>query len=293
MPKVSVILPNYNHGKYLDQRVESILGQHYDDLELIVLDDASTDNSLEVLEKYKSRPGFRTIVKNTSNSGSPFFQWKKGIEMAEGDYIWIAESDDFSDLNFLNNLVAALDKDQNLGVVFSSSSWVDKDGTIIHKPDHEKNKDSWAGNSLIINELLIGNLIYNVSSSVFRKDLISKIDFDKIATFKYAGDWFFWVQIMSNTKVARISKRLNFFRRHAENVSFRAEREGLQFEEGLKVVSYIFKSGKVSFWKARMTMAYWARRFSTTELNNQKATLRKMPLEMQMYVKILNLFNLK
>src|SRR6202030_4301096 len=78
IPAVSVIVPNYNHAPYLRRRIESILQQTYQDFELILLDDSSTDHSREILQSYAEKPGVK-IAFNTMNSGSVFKQWNKGI----------------------------------------------------------------------------------------------------------------------------------------------------------------------------------------------------------------------
>ena len=81
-PLVSVIVPNYNYARYLDARIDSILRQTWTDFELILLDDASTDTSREILEKYRNHPRVSRIEFNTQNTGSPFQQWMKGILLA-------------------------------------------------------------------------------------------------------------------------------------------------------------------------------------------------------------------
>ncbi len=100
-PLVSVIIPNRNHAKYLRQRIDSVLHQTFQDFELIILDDASTDNSKQIVEGYRDHPRMAHIIYNTMNSGSAFKQWKKGLDLAKGEWIWIAESDDWAELNFL------------------------------------------------------------------------------------------------------------------------------------------------------------------------------------------------
>ena len=105
--RVSVVVPNYNYEKYFDKRIDTILEQTYPIYELIVLDDASTDGSVaiieeklaEVREKY---PDLQIkFVVNQTNSGKAMLQWKKGFEMATGDYVWIAEADDLCSRRFL------------------------------------------------------------------------------------------------------------------------------------------------------------------------------------------------
>src|ERR1700687_1469114 len=101
--RVSVIVPSYNHSQYLSQRLASVLDQSFRDLELLVLDDASTDDSHHKLVRVYSKPGVRFVI-TERNSGSAFPQWNRGIMMAKGDYVWIAESDDFADPRFLETL---------------------------------------------------------------------------------------------------------------------------------------------------------------------------------------------
>ena len=79
IPIVSIIVPNYNYARFLDIRMESILNQTFQDFEIILLDDHSTDNSVEIIEKYRNNPKVSYIDINKENSGSPFRQWKKGI----------------------------------------------------------------------------------------------------------------------------------------------------------------------------------------------------------------------
>jgi len=96
-PTVSVIIPNYNYESYLKQRIETVLNQTYQNFEVIILDDHSSDNSRDIIETFRQNEKVTHIVYNQINSGSPFIQWVKGIELAIGKYIWIAESDDYSD----------------------------------------------------------------------------------------------------------------------------------------------------------------------------------------------------
>jgi glycosyltransferase involved in cell wall biosynthesis len=94
--KAPIIIPNYNYSQFLEERIESVLNQTYQDFEIILLDDSFTDNSLEILSRYESHPKVSHFEINQQNSGSVFKQWVKGIKLAKGKYIWIAEIDDVS-----------------------------------------------------------------------------------------------------------------------------------------------------------------------------------------------------
>lgn len=81
-PLVSVIVPNYNHARYLEQRLDTVFNQTYQNFEVIIF--KSTDNSLEVINRYKDNPHLSQIVVNEQNTGSPFKQLDKGINLAKG-----------------------------------------------------------------------------------------------------------------------------------------------------------------------------------------------------------------
>jgi glycosyltransferase involved in cell wall biosynthesis len=87
----SVIIPNYNHAQYLRQRIDSVIRQSLHDIEIILLDDASSDVSVDIIASYASENRNLRIFCNTINSGSPFKQWDFVIRQAMGKYIWISE----------------------------------------------------------------------------------------------------------------------------------------------------------------------------------------------------------
>ena len=132
-PLISVIIPNFNHAPYLKQRIDSVLSQTYDNLEVILLDDCSRDNSGEILSSYKHNPKVKKIIINENNSGSTFKQWEKGFELSCGEYIWIAESDDYCDAFFLERLVGQLSENGTVAIAYTSSHLVDAHNIFIKK----------------------------------------------------------------------------------------------------------------------------------------------------------------
>lgn len=282
MPKVSVILPNYNHAAYLTERLESILNQDFTDFEVILLDDHSSDHSREILNQYASDKRVTHFLQNPQNSGSTFVQWEKGIELARGKYIWIAESDDIARRSFLSEAISVLESHPETGVFFTSSVWIDEKGAEIHRPDHETGDKTWTGEELLRSEFLRGPLIYNASSAVFRKHLTEKVDFPALRTFRYTGDWMFWVQVAADTGVRRADRRLNLFRRHAGNVSFRSEKEGLLFSEGFRVIRYIYRHYAIPFAVRRKTALHWARKLPEGKW--------EIPFEIRLYHLLFRIF---
>ena len=125
-PRVSIILPNYNHEPFLRERLDTIIAQTFADWELIILDDCSGDRSMDVIREYAARePRITHVIANETNSGSTFRQWRKGIALASAPLIWIAESDDAAHPEFLEEAVRALDSSAGTGIVFCNSLLVD------------------------------------------------------------------------------------------------------------------------------------------------------------------------
>ena len=239
---VSVIIPNYNHEKYLKHRIDSVLNQTYQDFELIILDDKSKDNSKEVIESYRNNPKVSHIIYNEVNSGTTFKQWKKGIELAQGDYIWIAESDDYADVTFLEKTMSSIEKNNSI-LCFSQSYIIDEHDHIKRKKETVLELGSCPLDYFLSHLLLYGNVVYNASMVVFRKDAIDKSVWDKLARLKYCGDWLFWASLAMNGKgtVSEVKEYLNYFRNHSSNVSNKAEVNGLTFLEGFPISKMIAK----------------------------------------------------
>jgi glycosyltransferase involved in cell wall biosynthesis len=291
MPEVSIILPNYNHNHFLTQRIESILEQTFQDFELIILDDASTDSSRELLSLYKDNIKVKALLFNETNSGSTFKQWEKGLQKAKGKFIWIAESDDLSKPNFLEHHLKILNSNINLGLSFSASTWIDKDNQIINEPQFENFLEK-KGTDVLVEDFTKGNLIYNASSCVFKKSLIPWDIFDEIGQYKYCGDWLFWAHLTADSQLIRTPERLNLFRRHENNVSFDAEKNGLFFIEGLKVVKYIFDTQNISFIQKQKLLMYWTHKIKSSSLPDQESLLKLLPAQIWFYNIINPLFNI-
>ncbi len=243
MPKVSIIVPNYNHAQYLPKRIESILQQTYQDFELILLDDCSPDTSREVLNAYKGNTKVTHIVLNEKNSGSTFKQWNKGIELARGKYIWIAESDDWADPMFLETCVSAFENNMNVGLVFTQSQLIDAEGNITYKNELNNSCQtiSYSGKQFIKEKLTFTNSIWNASMMMFRKSLYPSASEQILyASMRYCGDWFFYVLLSTqNINVIQIKQTLNYYRIHNNNVSTAALANGITFLEGLDVLRYL------------------------------------------------------
>ncbi|MGZ8247251.1 glycoside hydrolase family 99-like domain-containing protein [Methylomagnum sp.] len=226
--KVSVVVPNYNYAGYLNQRLESIIQQSYPIYELIILDDASTDTSAEVIEKFARNNRHIPIKKmfGNENTGSAFKQWLKGVAMAEGDFVWIAEADDFSAPNFIEEIITAFDKPDAV-LSYTQSSQVDEAGTILCGNYLDYTNDisptKWSqdyvleGMQELREALAVKNTIPNVSAVIFKREHLARVlreHIDRVGEYKVAGDWFVYSQLLKAGKIAYCRQPLNFHRRH-------------------------------------------------------------------------------
>jgi len=242
-PKVSVIVPNYNHARFLRQRLDSIFNQTFQDFEVIILDDCSTDNSKEVIEEYRNRSQVSHIVYNETNSGSPFKQWAKGFDLAQGEYIWIAESDDWAELNFLEALTNILSIDNQLGLVFCESYWEYPNKSII--PSILQPSSRYNGIEFIKTKQIIKNNIINASSVIFRKVFLPQIKTD-FQEFKGSGDYLFWSYLCENSDVYYCNLLLNHFRQHHSKTTIKCIANGTSFFENHHIYTYFFSKGYIS-----------------------------------------------
>lgn len=223
---VSVIVPCYNHEPYLKDRLESIVNQTYQNFELILLDDLSPDNSAEILLSYQNHPKVSHCIINEKNSGSTFHQWNKGISLAKGELIWIAESDDVADLTFLEELVPQFEKNPNLTLAYSQSYRIDSTNKITGSwldQTNDLNKNQFLsdftmdGLDYIHKYLIVKNTIPNASAVIFKKQ--KYIDVGRAnQNLKLVGDWAIWSKICAEGDIFYCYKKLNFFRYHSTSV---------------------------------------------------------------------------
>lgn len=239
MPEVTVIIPNYNHSEYLKQRIESVLNQSYQDFEIILMDDHSLDNSREILNEYATHPKVSHMIFNSENMGSTFKQWEKGILLAKGQYIWIAESDDWCAPNLLEFLVEGINQSPDCVISYCQSYLIDHTNEITWVSTHNYLSEMVDGKLFSTEKMLLKNPIFNASMAIWRREYYPKISME-FKDYKLVGDWLFWIELSRLGKVHISGRVLNYFRKHEKNVSSQAFRSGLNFIETLKVVNSLY-----------------------------------------------------
>ena len=252
-PLVSVIVPNYNHAPYLKERLDSIYHQTYKNIEVILLDDASTDGSQEILAEYAHANAHNTrLVFNEKNSGKVFLQWNRGLELAHGDFIWIAESDDYCDDVFLENVLKGF-VHQSVMLSFARSVFM-RDGLEVWiLEDYLKDLPlSWdapfvmASSTLVKKAFAIKNVIPNVSSAVFRNvgripDAVTSI----WADMSLCGDWLFYLWLIRGGAVSYTDKATNYYRIHPQSTSLRTQASLDYYKETFRISCFVAQHYRV------------------------------------------------
>ena len=265
MLAVSVIVPNYNHARFLRRRIDTILGQTFVDFELILLDDCSTDNSRDILTAYADDSRVR-IEFNAKNSGSTFKQWNKGVRLAKGKYVWIAESDDYADEKLLERLVEILEHDEKIAFAFCRSWRVTDDDQLKgfedayfrYQSPHGWNADFCVeGQQECRSYFLFENLVPNASAVVFRKVVYERVG-GADESMILCSDWKLWAAMALANRVAYTSEPLNYYRLHDASLRGKTTRgsAGVSVPESLQVVRWILD--RLSLSEAELLKVYKA-----------------------------------
>lgn len=249
LKRVSVVIPNYNYENHIEERLISIFNQKYPVYEIIVLDDKSSDGSVDLIKQVAEIHQRDVIlVENSFNSGSVFKQWTKGAKLASGDYLWIAEADDSATNEFL---VESMNFDGKIQMSYSDSLQIDENSNLIAEDYfyyYEKNMKSLLSSSCIVegedfirNCLSVKNQLMNVSAMTFHRSTFVACltkNIEKLSQYKVAGDWFIYsMMLLNGCYIKLIGKSLNIHRRHSSSVTH--SNLAIQIEEIKSLQEYL------------------------------------------------------
>ena len=249
-PLVTVIVPNYNHERFLKERLDCIFGQTYPNIDVLLMDDCSSDNSRELLTSYAEKyPDKARILFNEKNSGGVFRQWAKGIQSAKGDLCWIAESDDFCERDFLECVLPAFE-DRDVKLSYCRYCFVDENGrrneegfdAYMSAVSDDKWHHSYVNDAEdeVASALGIINTIPNASGAVFRRDVSLPVFEDEDwYRMKICGDWEFYLNVIKGGKVAYTADTTSYFRFHSNNSSAKTYTNDTYYTEHAKIASII------------------------------------------------------
>lgn len=220
---MSIIVTSYNHAEYLERRMDSLLAQTYDNLEIIVIDDCSTDGSFEVLKEYSKYQHIK-IITLTENGGYAK-ACNLGVQLSKGNYIMFAECDDYDEPDHIAILMMDLKNNESVGVAYCKSNMVDRNGKMFGDDFQcrEKyfkikcSKDTLITKGEMQKYLLNSCVIPNMSAAIIRKEyfmIIGGLD----SKYKACADWDFWCRISNHCDFYYVSTPLNNFRNHDSTV---------------------------------------------------------------------------
>ncbi|MBF2026079.1 MAG: glycosyltransferase family 2 protein [Oscillatoriales cyanobacterium C42_A2020_001] len=243
MPKVSILLINYNYARYLNERIQSLLNQTFEDFELIIIDNGSTDESTEIIGSYLQDPRIKPLFYRENEW--IYKRWNDIADKAQGEYILFACSDDSCHPEFLEKLVEKLDQNPFVGLAYSQSWEIDDEGSHLYSlkewtgdvdPDHW-NKDYINNGKNECQYLFFKCTIPTSSAVLFRRStFIEAGKFDE--TMPFASDWMLYAKVLAISDVAFVSEHLNYRRTDEKGLRNTSEKD-VFVEESIKVIHFL------------------------------------------------------
>lgn len=220
---VSVIVASYNHASYLRRRMDGLIKQTYPNIEIIVIDDRSPDNSVEILREYERHPKVRLIVRE--QNGGWVTVSNQGVSLANGEYIIFANCDDDCEPRMIERLVDALQKHPSAGVSFCRSLMVDADSHVmgddfaVREPEF---RERCATDTLIPRDemrrfLMHSCVIPNLSAALMRRTVFEQagaLSHD----YRACSDWELFFRQVDHCDFAYVAEPLNHFRQHKATI---------------------------------------------------------------------------
>ena len=205
-PKVSVVIPSYNRGEFIEETLDSVLSQSFKDFEVIFIDDGSTDNTEEIVSKFASKD-YRIKYFKQKNSERAVAR-THGLNLAIGEYVCLVDSDDIWKENKLEKQVQVLDLNPDVIFCCAAVDRIDMKG----KPVKAAPRQHEGHSGFVFYKLLERNFIPSVTP-MFRKEIVEKVG-QQITDFIPYEDWDFWLRISRLGKFHHIREPLGHYRLH-------------------------------------------------------------------------------
>jgi glycosyltransferase involved in cell wall biosynthesis len=206
---VSVIIPTYNRVQYICEAIDSVLAQTYNNTEVIVVDDGSTDNTRDIIQQYDSK-----VKYIFQNNAGPSAARNNGIKQSSGELIAFLDSDDIWLAEKLELQIELMRQSQYIGLVSCGIYIIDASGKIISDPvikGNYKNRKSF------VKELMVHNIIGGGSAILIKKECLNRIGLFNEDLW-VGEDWNMWLRIAKNYEVKFVEKPLVKYRIHGNNL---------------------------------------------------------------------------
>lgn len=215
-PLVTVFMPVFNCEKYIKESLESIINQTYANLEILIIDDGSTDNTLDIINSYNDKR--LRILKNGENRGIPYTR-NRGLKESKGKYMAVMDADDIAYLNRIEKQVIYMEENQDIDVLGSYFNIFGGRFNKSYKPQFTSPEEISAG-------LLFSNPIGN-STILIRLDIIKTKELSYNEKYFVAQDYDMWVQISKVGKILILPEILIKYRLSSNNITKKSTGERL------------------------------------------------------------------
>ena len=209
-PKVTVYIPTYNYGKYIEQAIQSVLNQTMEDWELIVINDGSTDNTSEILRRYENHPKISIIEQE--NRGLTVSN-NIGLRLSDGKYLMRLDADDYLDENALLVLSNILDSKPEVGLVYPDYYVIDEDGGVIEIMRRKK----------IGEEVELLDLPAHGACTMFRKECLLQIKGYE-ESIECQDGYDVWLRFIQSFKPYNVNVPLFYYRQHPESLTTKRQK---------------------------------------------------------------------
>ena len=210
-PSVSVIIPNYNYGRFLSEAIDSVLAQTYSNVEIVVVDDGSSDNSLEILAEYEKK-GIKVVRQKNSGVGAAR---NTGVKSSSGDLIAFLDADDVWLPQKIEKQVERLLSNRDFGLVTCAIREFDAAGNTIYGETHAKGKEGWCAEDILLFKPVTPG---PGSSTLIWRELFEKAGgFDERKEMHPLEDWEFLYRAARISQIAFVPEALVEYRNHGTN----------------------------------------------------------------------------
>jgi glycosyltransferase involved in cell wall biosynthesis len=216
MPNVSVIMPCYNHARYVKEAVEGILAQTFGDLELIITDDCSKDNSPGIIHEYEKKDPRVIGIYHRKNEGEGKSR-NDAMAKSSGKFIAFCDSDDIWENEKLETQLPFFKKFENIDAIHSDSIIIDENSTATGKRFSSLFQKGMRLTGDLFNQLCLRNVI-NVPTVILRRKCLSDAGWFE-EDFRYLADWIYWIRVARKNTFFYIDEPLARYRVHSQSTS--------------------------------------------------------------------------
>lgn len=225
---ISIITTSYNYGEYISETIKSIQAQSYSDWELIIVDDSSQDNSVEIIKSFCKDKRIKLICHDKNKGLTQSV--KTGLKYSKGEWIAFLESDDLWRENTLEERVRAIKNNPQVGIIFNDVEEFGDDNTFLAvKNNLDKNRVKISKLNFpknIFYDLNIENFLLTFSAVMIKKEILDDCPLD--TPIDALLDWWIFIHISFNNEAFYINKKLTKWRQHKNSYLFRRKKPNFQ-----------------------------------------------------------------